>query len=80
MFGTISLILGLTTLVVSALYYLRLAGGHPKALRVARIFYYLSATFITLASLHLFSLFLGDRFEYGYVAGYSSTDLSLLLK
>jgi len=81
MFGTISLILALTTLVVSALYYLRLAGGgHPKALRVARIFYYLSATFITLASLHLFSLFLGDRFEYGYVAGYSSTDLSLLLK
>ncbi len=80
MFGTISLILALTTLVVSALYYLRLAGGHPKALRVGRISYYLLATFITLASVYLFSLFLGDRFEYGYVAGYSSTDLSLLLK
>ncbi len=80
MFGTISLFLALIFLVISALFYLRLAGGHAKSLRVGRISYYLLATFVTLASLHLFSLFLGDRFEYGYVAGYSSTDLSLLLK
>jgi len=80
MFGSLSLLLALLFLVISALFYLRLAGGHAKSLRVGRISYYLLATFVTLASVYLFSLFLGDRFEYGYVGGYSSSDLSLLLK
>ena len=40
MFGTISLFLALIFLVISALFYLRLAGGHAKSLRVGRISYY----------------------------------------
>jgi len=80
MFGTFSLILAFVFLVISALFYLRLASGHTGSLKAARISYYLLAIFVTLASVYLFSLFLGDRFEYGYVAGYSSADLSWLLK
>jgi cytochrome c-type biogenesis protein CcmF len=80
MLGSLFLILALIFLVISALSYLRLASGNTGSLKWARFSYYLLAIFVTLASVYLFSLFLTDRFEYGYVGGYSSTDLSLLFK
>jgi cytochrome c-type biogenesis protein CcmF len=80
MLGTLSLASAFIFLVISAVFYLSSAGGGTKSHKMARISYCLVAALVTLASIYLFSLFLGDRFEYGYVSGYSSSDLSLPLK
>ena len=62
-------------LMVSLVGYFLTAFGRRDSLRIARIAYFLLSVLMVLALTDLFWLFITDRFEYAYVAGYSSIDL-----
>jgi cytochrome c-type biogenesis protein CcmF len=72
------LFLGLALLcgIFSAFHFLKGGASYPQTIKIARKLYYLLVFFTTAATGYLFYLFLAHRFEFSYVFGYSSTDLS----
>ncbi|SDD56752.1 hypothetical protein SPACI_052480 [Sporomusa acidovorans DSM 3132] len=54
----------------------RLSGSRDKGL----FYYRLSALFIVITALYLFYIIVNDQFQFAYVFGYSSRDLSLIYK
>ena len=64
-------------LMLSMAGYFMVAVGYREFRLSARIGYYVLLAFVILALVDLFTLFVGDKFNYSYVASYSSRDLSL---
>jgi cytochrome c-type biogenesis protein CcmF len=63
-------------LVLSLAGYLLVASGSKQYQLSARVGYWLLIAMVGVAFANLLSLFIGDRFEYSYVATYSSRDLA----
>ncbi|MEE8418115.1 MAG: cytochrome c biogenesis protein CcsA, partial [candidate division Zixibacteria bacterium] len=63
-------------LILSMAAYLLVAVGVKEFRLSARILYWLLFGMVLIALVELLQLFLTDQFQYSYVAGYSSSDLS----
>jgi cytochrome c-type biogenesis protein CcmF len=71
--GNLSLSLALVFALLSAILFLRGAGGDERLLNPGRRTYYAFLFFSVFASAYLMYLFLAHRFEVEYVYGYSSS-------
>lgn len=87
--GSFILLTALIFSVLSGVLYLRTFNSIRNvdnqsvvhsSISTARISYYVSSALIVIASLFLFALILTNKFQYSYVASYSSRDLPFLFK
>ncbi|MCP4582877.1 MAG: cytochrome c biogenesis protein CcsA [candidate division Zixibacteria bacterium] len=78
--GTYIMALATVAALLSTIGYFIVARGNKAYVIAARWSYYLMTILVIFATTYLISLFLNDRFEFSYVAGYSSSDLSTNFK
>ncbi len=79
-FGSYVLALATIAIFISAIGYFFVARGNQAYMVTSRWFFYLGVGLVVAASVNLLTLFLGDRFEFAYVSGYSSHDLATNFK
>ena len=83
MLGFLALIGALITTIIAVFMYVIAAvpkeENEPRNNR-ADLFYGISVGLLLLASLYLYYLILDDQFQYRYIFGYSSSDLSVFYK
>jgi len=75
-FGSYILALATLAIALSAAGYLAVASGKENYALASRWFYYLGVGLVIAASAYLLGSFLNNRFEFAYISGYSSNDLS----
>ncbi|WP_371361796.1 hypothetical protein SRRS_31290 [Sporomusa rhizae] len=84
MIGYAAIALALVVSVAAAGLYLILINNKKysseKLVSIARVLYSVSTLLIGIAAVYLFYLILGNKFEYAYVFGYSSRELSIAYK
>lgn len=74
--GSFTLAWAFVPLVLSMAGYLLVAVGMREYRLSARVVYWLLFAMVAVAFIDLFRLFMTDRFQFSYVASYSSSDLS----